>query len=75
MGVRGWRSGQCGGEGGGGWGWSVDGREEGCRCSASGGGESSCCVVAVGDGSSVGGREYLGCLVMNEGYRLLGTGV
>ena len=76
MGVHGWRGGQCGGEGGGGWGWPVGVREEGCRCCAAGGGESSCCAVAVGDGSSVGGRECLGCLVVEEGERwgLLGTG-
>ena len=51
--MPGWRGGQCGGEGGGGWGWSMGGREEGCRCSAAGGGESSCCAVAMVDGPSV----------------------
>ena len=61
----GWRGGQCGVEGGGGWGWSVGGREEGCRCCACGGGESSCCAVAVGDGSIVIEMKVYHCFVLH----------
>ena len=45
-----------------GWCWSVGEGEEGCDCCAAGGG--CCCAVAVGNGSSIGGCECLGCLVV-----------